>query len=431
MEKVASGKKIMVSYHGHEWPVYPLKCRDYTIYRVIHRVNGERHPKTFGTLAKAKADALAILKEIYAKGDSKIHLTDDDKLDWKSATSVLRQARIRASLETVCRHYADLVSIVGSANLLTDMARKHAGSRGKTILPLRISSLRNAYVTALEKKQLSDRHIDAQRSHTGQFLAYVGEDAVSDGITREVLQGFIDSKKKVDPRTKKNLLDAVKTMMTFGKSSRNVPVEWEEANHVVMPAVKPKKVSTYTAEELKKLLAAAPEKFQSILALAAFAGIRSSELELLEWKHIRLLEQEERDRIINIDIDVTEESGKRTIPINETLRLWITGPFKLKGKFWSGSHDDFYRMQQQIAKAAGVEWKQNALRHTCISARVATIRDVGKVAYESGNSVSVIKRHYLDLMPPSVAQAWFAVTPAFVHKYRAAMQGQKARTQND
>ena len=52
---------------------------------------------------------------------------------------------------------------------------------------------------------------------------------MSDGITREVLQGFIDSKKKVDPRTKKNLLDAVKAMMTFGKSIRNVPVEWEEA----------------------------------------------------------------------------------------------------------------------------------------------------------------------------------------------------------
>ena len=36
----------------------------------------------------------------------------------------------------------------------------------------------------------------------------------------------------------------------------------------------------------------------------------------------------------------------------------------------------------------------------------------------------------VDLMPPSVAQAWFAVTPAVVNKYRTEVEGQKARTQN-
>jgi integrase len=427
-EKKAERKVVEVTYHGHSWKVYPLKCRDKDIFRVFHRVNGERSPRTFTTLAKAKADARSILKEIYAKGDSKIHLTDDDKLDWKSATSVLKQAGIKASLTTVCRHYSDLAHIVGGAKLLTDVARKYADSHGEEVTPINVSTLRDDYLASLKKKGLSVRHVDAQRSHTGQFLAEAGGDSMSDRITREILQDFIDSKKKVDPRTKKNLLDAVKAMMTFGKSNRNVAMEWDEANHVIMPAVKPKKVSTYTAEELKKLLAAAPAKFQPILALAAFAGIRSSELELLQWQHIRLIEVEERDQIINIDIDVTEESGKRSITIGDTLRSWISGPFKLKGKLWSGTHDDFYRMQQKIARDAGVKWKQNALRHTCISARVAITRDASKVASESGNSVSVIKRHYLDLMPPSVAHAWFSVTPAVVHQYRKTTKEQEPVT---
>lgn len=82
-------------------------------------------------------------------------------------------------------------------------------------------------------------------------------------------------------------------------------------------------------------------------------------------------------------------------------------------------------MQQQVANDAGIEWKNNALRHTCISAKVAITRNVPQVAYESGNSVSIIKRHYLDLMPPSLAEAWFAVTPKSVYEYRQEMASKK------
>jgi integrase len=206
-------------------------------------------------------------------------------------------------------------------------------------------------------------------------------------------------------------------MMRFGKSFRCVPPEWDEAAHVILPTVQPKKVKTYTPEELKKLLAAAPKKFRPILALAAFAGIRSSEIELLDWKHIRIREKEPGDRIIRLDIDVTEESSKRSVPIDDILWNWLAGPSKREGKLWTGTHDDFYKMQQAIAKTAGVTWKQNALRHTCISAKVAITKDVPRVAYESGNSVAIIKAYYLDLLTPSTAKEWFAVNRLVVSRY--------------
>lgn len=414
-EKAPKQKKaVQVTLHGHSWPVYPMNCRGKEIFRVFHRVSGKRVPKTFPTLAKAEADAKSLLRELHGKAQSRIHLTDDEKLDWRAAKSVLQHAGLRTSLETVCRHYADLVKIVGDANLLTDLARRHSEDRGRSVTPVPISALRDVYIAALEKKERSRRHVDAQRSHTGQFLKHVGAKAMSHSVSREVLQDFVDSKKGVDARTKKNLLDAVKAMMSFGKSNRNVPTDWDEANHVIMPVVRTKPIVTYTPEELTKLFAAASERYRPILALAAFAGIRSSELELLDWNHVRLLEHEEQDRIIKLDVDVTEESSRRTIRIHETLRWWLTGPFKVQGRFWTGKHDDFYRRQQQIANNAGVAWKHNALRHTAISAQVAITRNVAQVAYESGNSVAVIKRHYLDLMPPGVAEAWFAVTPITV-----------------
>ncbi|MBE0544125.1 MAG: hypothetical protein IH623_22530 [Verrucomicrobia bacterium] len=274
-------KVIQVTHHGHAWQVYPLKCRDKVVFRVFHRVNGERRAKNFTTLAKAKADARSILKEIYKQGRSAIHLTDDEKRDWHAAVTVLQQSGIRSSFETIIRHYADLAATAGGEELLTDIVRKQVAARKRALTPIKLADLRATYLAALKKKERSERCIDAQGSHTGQFTNHVG-DVMSDKITRERLQDFIDGKKGVDARTKRNLLEAIKAMMKFGKSHRSVPADWDEADHVVMPAVRSKKVSTFTAEELKKLFASAPAKFRPILALAAFAGIRSSEIEALE-----------------------------------------------------------------------------------------------------------------------------------------------------
>ena len=148
MERFARAKKVTVTYHGHEWPVYPLKSREWTIYRVFHRVDGRRQAKTFNSLTKAKADALSILKEIYGKGESKIYLADGEKLDWKSATGLLKAAGIRSSLETVCRHDADLVKAAGSTSLLTDVVRRFAKSRRDAVKPARLTALREAYIAA-------------------------------------------------------------------------------------------------------------------------------------------------------------------------------------------------------------------------------------------------------------------------------------------
>ena len=137
-------KVIQVVHHGHSWPVYPLKCRDKVVFRVFHRVNGERRAKNFTTLAKAKADAHSILKEIYKQGRSAIHLTDDEKRDWHAAMSVLQQSGIRSRLETITRLYADLATAAGGEGLLTDIVRKHVASRSRAVVPIKLAELRGA-----------------------------------------------------------------------------------------------------------------------------------------------------------------------------------------------------------------------------------------------------------------------------------------------
>ena len=57
-----------------------------------------------------------------------------------------------------------------------------------------------------------------------------------------------------------------------------------------------------------------------------------------------------------------------------------------------------------------MKWKANALRHSYASYRFAQTGDAGRVAGELGNSAAVVHRHYRELVKPTDAQRWFAVT---------------------
>ena len=63
------------------------------------------------------------------------------------------------------------------------------------------------------------------------------------------------------------------------------------------------------------------------------------------------------------------------------------------------------------SKAIPFLWKQNALRHSFITYRVAGTQDVNKVALEAGNSAQMIFRHYRELATPEQAGTWFAIMP--------------------
>jgi hypothetical protein len=119
-------KVIKVPLYGHVWSVHPLACRGKVIFRVFHRVDGKRVSKTFMTRQEATAEAKSLLKARYGKGESQIHLTEDEKRDWQAARAIQQQAGIRSSFESISRHYTDLCAAAGGAGLLTDIVRKHA-----------------------------------------------------------------------------------------------------------------------------------------------------------------------------------------------------------------------------------------------------------------------------------------------------------------
>jgi hypothetical protein len=56
-------------------------------------------------------------------------------------------------------------------------------------------------------------------------------------------------------------------------------------------------------------------------------------------------------------------------------------------------------------------WRQNALRHSFISYRVAETGDVARTSLEAGNSPKVVFRHYREVVTEDEAKAWFSILP--------------------
>jgi hypothetical protein len=56
-------------------------------------------------------------------------------------------------------------------------------------------------------------------------------------------------------------------------------------------------------------------------------------------------------------------------------------------------------------------WKHNALRHSFISYRVATVKNIAEVSLEAGNSPQMIFQHYREVVDADEAKKWFAIVP--------------------
>ena len=85
----------------------------------------------------------------------------------------------------------------------------------------------------------------------------------------------------------------------------------------------------------------------------------------------------------------------------------------------------FHKTRLRVAAQAGITWKQNVLRHSFISYRLAEIQDVNRVALEAGNSPQMIFRHYRELATPQQAKTWFAIVPRGSGQCRALTLGAK------
>jgi integrase len=224
---------------------------------------------------------------------------------------------------------------------------------------------------------------------------------------KEVSQEAIEAWGRAQNLTGRNLFNSLRIihgMLRWAQKRKFIGVELP-TDALLFAKPKPAGgVKIFRAEELRRLLLAARLEMVPYLALGAFAGLRTAEIQRLDWGDIKL------DRgFIEVGADKAKTATRRLVPVLPALAAWLAPIPRNAEKVLP-----FECVSTQVATLAlkaGVPWRQNALRHSFISYRVAIVENVPKVALEAGNSAAMIETNYKELAPPNEAAEWFAVMP--------------------
>lgn len=267
------------------------------------------------------------------------------------------------------------------------------------------------------------RYRQGIRMDLGKFVAAHPrlEQATAQTI-REYLRGLA-----VGPRRRDNIRDEIVTLFRFAKTKDGgelFPADAITEPELVKRLDVPTAITTYTAEELRLLLKHVSPRWLPWLAIAAFAGMRPSEILRLDWS---AFEWTDDPPAISLSKAVARKTNmERRAELGATLRLWLAPLRDAIGPIYGATDlPSENRLLDQLAretKRLGAvlseisgnpwHWKRDALRHSYGSYRYAQTKDFVRVADWMGNSVAVVKKRYYRSKREQEGNAWFSVLPA-------------------
>lgn len=387
--KVRVGREVVTVYR-RPWP-----NGDFGFF-VASYASGRRKLISYANETDALDAAHRLARQLSEREVCAASLTNADASDYASATQALAPHGV--ALPAAASTLAECLKLVADLpNVLA--ACKHYAESRKTTTRKPVRDVVAELLTVKENRQASRRYLEDLRSRLNRFADAFAKDACD--VTTPEVQAWLDAG-KVAAQTYNNNRRVAFLLFEFavarGYAAAN-PVAGCESRKANGGATE-----VFTPNEMAALLRAASPAFLPSLAIGAFAGLRSAEIERLQWSDLDLAAGH-----IVVGADKAKTASRRVVPISKNLAVLLATYASHTGPVWTGTHEDFYEAQQTTAAAAGLTWKANALRHSFASYRFAQTGDAGRVAGECGNSAAVIHRHYRELVTPAAAAKWFAL----------------------
>jgi len=393
--------------------VNKVQGKNYQNFEVADYSSGARRLRSFSDNAEAVAEARKIALLLAAGETTAAQMRNPDAASYGRAVELLRPTGV--SLEIAAGHFAEAFKILHGDRIVLaaqEFARRHAVNRTK----MTVRAVADEMIAIKTSRGASEHSIGDMKwrlDNVAKAFA-VNIDSVTTGDVQKWLDGM-----KGSPRSVLNFRRITGTLFAFAESRGYIakgenPVTATEK----ISARNNLAVEIYTPDELEKVFAGAHESFRIIIALGAFAGLRSAEIERLDWSEIDLA-----GNMIEVKAEKTKTASRRLVPILPVLKAWLEPKAKKSGPVWKHSHPFFHERQREAAAGAGLkEWKQNGLRHSFISYRLAQVQNAPQVALEAGNSPQMIFANYREVVKPEAAERWFAVIP---EKIKAALKAKK------
>jgi integrase len=344
------------------------------------RVEGKRVRKFFKKRRAANAWLRKTLARVRKEGEGAVHMPD--ALRVSATAGAAKLAPYGKTLDDAIRHY---------------LAHLSAVARSCTVNELSVE---------FQKAKLADGARDLYlkdiRLRLARFSIEFGERIVAEIRGREIdhwLRAL-----ELSAQSRKNFRTVLATFFQYAVDQDFAPENPVQKTAKAKVDRPPPVI--LTPAQMRTLLEKAPLDLVPWLAIGGFAGLRSAEIERLDWREIDLAE-----RLIKLPATKSKTRRKRNVQIPENLAQWLA-PLAQK----SGIVADFERIRvarAQTVKAAEMNsWPSNALRHSFASYHLAQHKDAPRTAYELGHtSPKMLYLHYDGVALPKDAAAWWQITP--------------------
>jgi len=261
-------------------------------------------------------------------------------------------------------------------------------------------------IAAKRREELSAHYVNRLEDDLKSFAATVPEEI--EKVQAPHIKQFLNGC-KVGPRRWNNLRDQIVTLFRFARSERYLPKELTtEAEDVSKLKVARKTVDMFTSEELHLIVKNTRQVWLPWIYISAYSGIRTFEVLRMNWSSFRW-----EQKLIDLPPEVTKVNERRIIPMCDTL-IEALAPWREATGSVCVDKVPQREIEQIMAsvkdKHPTFRWKHNALRHAYGSYRTALTQNVPQVALEMGNSVQMVKRHYLDAKTFEEGLRWFGIT---------------------
>lgn len=157
-------------------------------------------------------------------------------------------------------------------------------------------------------------------------------------------------------------------------------------------------------DDLARLLTVAPPNLRVPLAIAAFAGLRSNEIERLTVEDIDFAKG-----YILVPSRWTKTGRSRSVPLADNLRAWLDGYLPKQGPICHVK--SVMSRVRQLAAQIGIGWSPNLLRRSCVGYQLALDQSSLQQALGCGVPAIPLQARYWESSDRQTAAKWFSIRP--------------------
>ena len=284
---------------------------------MVNYVAGEqRHQKMFADYEEAYRHAESKARALSRGEHDALELRAVDARAYVNAVDLVKPTGM--PLEVIAKYYMEAwKALAGRATVpeaAREYARRHQHNMPRKTVPEAVEEM----IKVREKDGTSDAYLKVLRVYLGQFKQRIQTQLtlVTTGMLTEYFRSL-----EVSPRSKNNARATVGAFFKFCKENGWLPRDHEGVSQVAKFKERaPETIEIYTPPELVELLRVAKPELVPFLTIGAFAGLRTAEIERLDWAEVRL-----KERLIEIKAAKAKTASRRLVPISENLAAWLKG----------------------------------------------------------------------------------------------------------